>query len=174
MTEQWDGAITIREMEHPEIKNSFLWHLSSAIQKQTLAPPEIAKKFLTDSKTAQALTTFTFDKGELERIRSDILENPAKYEAALRAKKPENPQYGYKPLTKIKKHDEYDYWFRVLNGGILPADSLPYYKQLVSYKDFVEQIESRALNTLKLTVQRLILDFENHDNAATNKVINFS
>ncbi len=85
MTEQWDGAVTIREMEHPEIKNSFLWHLSSAIKKQTLAPPEIAKKFLTDSKTAQGLTTFTFDKAELERLRSDILENPAKYESALRA-----------------------------------------------------------------------------------------
>jgi len=152
LKEQWDGATTLREMEHPDIQKSFLWHLSSAIGKQTIAPAEIAKKFLTDPKTAQALTTFTFNKGELERLRSDILENPTKYEAALRAKKPENPLYGYKPAQKVKKHDEYDYWFRVLNGGILPTDSLPYYKQLVAYKDWVEQIESKALDTLKLTV----------------------
>ena len=97
MKEQWDGNVTLREMEHPDIKQSFLWHLSSAVGKQTLAPVELAKKFLTDPKTAQALTTFTFDKKELERLRADILDNPAKYEAALRFKKAEKPQYGYKP-----------------------------------------------------------------------------
>ena len=149
---QWDGTNTFREQDHPDLKQSFLWHLSSAIGKQTLAPPELAKKFLTEPKTAQALTTFTFDKAELERLRADILENPAKYEAALRFKRPEKPHYGYKPIQKLKKKEEYDYWFRVLNGGILPSDSLPYYKQLVAYKDFIEQIESKALDTLKLTV----------------------
>lgn len=31
MKEQWDGNVTLREMEHPNIKQSFLWHLSSAV-----------------------------------------------------------------------------------------------------------------------------------------------
>ena len=53
---------------------------------------------------------------------------------------------------KSKKYDEYDYWFRTLNEGVLPHDSLPYYKQLVAYKDFVDSIESKAFNTLKVTV----------------------
>jgi hypothetical protein len=75
-------------MEHPDIKRSFLWHLSSAIGKESLVPPELAKKFLTDPKIANSLTTFTFDKVELERLRADILNNPAKYEAALREKTP--------------------------------------------------------------------------------------
>ena len=88
----------------------------------------------------------------MERLRSDILENPVKYEAALREKSVEKSQLGYKPAQRYKKRDEYDYWYRVLNQGVLPSDSLPYYKQLVAYKDFVEQIESKALNTLKLTV----------------------
>ena len=127
MKKQWDGNVTLREMENPDIKQSFLWQLSSAVGKQTLAPAELARKFLTDSKKAQALTTFTFDKTELKRLRADILENPAKYEAALRFKKPEKPQYGYKPAQKLKKNHEYDYWFRVLNGDILPSDTLPYY-----------------------------------------------
>jgi hypothetical protein len=62
----------------------------------------------------------------------------------------------------------------VLNGGILPSDSLPYYKQLVAYKDFIEQIESKALDTLKMTVQRLLLDFESYDSGvAVNQVVNF-
>lgn len=61
---------------------------------------------------------------------------------------------------KSKKYEEYDYWFRTLNEGVLPHDTLPYYKQLVAYKDFVDSIESKAFNTLKVTVQRLINDFE--------------
>lgn len=62
----------------------------------------------------------------------------------------------------------------MLNGGILPSDSLPYYKQLVAYKDFIEQIESKALETLKMTVQRLLLDFESYDSGvAVNQVVNF-
>ena len=61
---------------------------------------------------------------------------------------------------KSKKFEEYDYWFRTLNEGVLPHDTLPYYKQLVAYKDFVDSIESKAFNTLKVTVQRLLNDFE--------------
>jgi hypothetical protein len=105
MKEPWDENVTLREMEHPDIKQSFLWHFSSAVGKQTLAPAELAKKFLTYPKTAQALITFTFDKTELESLRAEILENTAKYEAALRFKKAEKPQYGYKPEQKLKKKD---------------------------------------------------------------------
>jgi hypothetical protein len=72
---------------------------------------------------------------------------------------------------KSKKYDEYDYWFRTLNEGVLPHDTLPYYKQLVAYKDFVDSIESKAFNTLKMTVQRLINDFEGSEQ---NSVTEFS
>jgi hypothetical protein len=43
LTEQWDGAKSFLEMEHPEIAQSFLSHLSKAIGKSSLAPPELAK-----------------------------------------------------------------------------------------------------------------------------------
>jgi hypothetical protein len=39
-----------------------------------------------------------------------------------------------------------------MNSGHLPADNLPYYKQLIAYKDFVAEIEGRALSTLKSAV----------------------
>ena len=51
----------------------------------------------------------------------------------------------------------------------MPHDSLPYYKQLVAYKDFVDSIESKAFNTLKLTVQRLLNDFENSEANTVNQ-----
>ena len=98
MREQWDGTRTFREMDHPDIARSFLWQLAAAVGKQTLAPPELAKKFITEPATAQALTTYTFDRGELERLRDDIMKNPGKYEEAVRSKRVEKSQYGYKPV----------------------------------------------------------------------------
>jgi hypothetical protein len=47
-----------------------------------------------------------------------------------------------------------------LNEGTLPSDSLPYYKQLVAYRDFAAGIEEKAIHTLKMTVERLLADFE--------------
>jgi len=161
LKEQWDGDKSFREMDHPLVHQSFLSHLSKAIGKTSLAPPEIAKAYLTQGNTAAMLNTYTFDKSELEKLRDDILANPLKYELALRSSKAQDEsEYGYKPAIKAKKLEEHDYWFRTLNEGALPHDSLPYYKQLVAYKDFVDSIESKAFNTLKVTVQRLLNDFE--------------
>lgn len=33
--------------------------------------------------------------------------------------------------------DEYEYWYRVINDGRAPIDSLPYYRHLLAYKQFV-------------------------------------
>jgi hypothetical protein len=55
--------------------------------------------------------------------------------------------------------EEYEYWYRVINDGRAPVDSLPYYRTYLSYKQFVDTIEEKALNTLKQTITRLLLDF---------------
>jgi hypothetical protein len=152
LKEKWDGNVSFREMEHPDINKSFLSYLSKAIGKSAIAPPELAKAYLTSGDRAKSLTSFTFDKGELEKLRDDILANPLKYELALRSNDNGQKSFGNKLQMKSKKYDEYDYWFRTLNEGVLPHDTLPYYKQLVAYKDFVDSIESKAFNTLKMTV----------------------
>ena len=81
------------------------------------------------------------------------------------------PAYGDKLNMRLKKREEYDYWFRIMNEGVLPTDSLPYYKQLVAYREFAETVEARAVDTLKLTVQRLLFDFEQKD--GVNNVTEF-
>lgn len=43
----------------------------------------------------------------------------------------------------------------------------------MAYRDFVEQVESRAFETLKLTVQRLISDFDHHQDGI-NEITAFS
>jgi hypothetical protein len=175
LKEQWDGGKTWRETEHPEARNSVLWYLSKAVGKQSLTPPELAKAYMTDPKATNSLTMYTFDKKELEKLRDDLLANPEKYEQSLRSRPQAKQPLGNKRLIQAKKHEEYDYWFRVLNEGHLPYDSLPYYKQLVAYRDFAEGIEQKALNTLKMTVQRLLMDFEDHDGGVSgnNKVAGF-
>jgi hypothetical protein len=45
LTEDWNH--TYLEQEHPEIQSSFLYHISKAIGKRSLAPPELAKQYLT-------------------------------------------------------------------------------------------------------------------------------
>jgi len=85
LKEKWDSPVSFREMEHPEIGKSFLSYLSKAIGKVAIAPPELAKAYMTSGDRAKSLTLVTFDKGELERLRDDILANPLKYELALRS-----------------------------------------------------------------------------------------
>jgi hypothetical protein len=60
--------------------------LSSAIGRKSLAPPELAKAYLTGKGDLQKrMTVYTFDKAELERLRGDILARPEFYENALRS-----------------------------------------------------------------------------------------
>jgi len=42
LTEQWDGAKSYREQQHPNLDQSFLSFLSSAVGRGSLAPPELA------------------------------------------------------------------------------------------------------------------------------------
>jgi hypothetical protein len=168
LSERWDGETSFRETAHPEIGQSFLTLLSAAIGKRSLAVPELAKAYVSDrsGELVRYLSLYTFDKEELLRLRADILAQPEKYERMLTLQDLRKTRQAATPndkpnVIRRKKHDEYDYWYRVLNEGRLPTiDALPYYRQLVAYHDFVEQVETRAFNTLKLTVQRLINDFE--------------
>lgn len=129
LSEQWDGAKSYRELQHPDMHQSFLSLFSSAIGKVSLAPATLAKQYVSDPTIAEKMNLYTFDRAALENLRADILADPRKYELALRAKK-EKPVYGKRNKlgAKLKKREEYDYWYRVINDGVLPEDSLPYYK----------------------------------------------
>ena len=71
-------------MEHPDIQRSVLWHLSKVIGKQSLAPQEMMRQYLTDPNFKNSTDVFTIDKKELEKLQKDLLENPEKYEEMLK------------------------------------------------------------------------------------------
>lgn len=77
LTEQWDKSI--REVEHPEIQQSVMHHLSKVVGKANLAPTYMMQQYLTDPEAAKNMQTFTFDKKALEKLRKDLLCNPQKY-----------------------------------------------------------------------------------------------
>lgn len=66
-------------MDHPEAKQSFLWHLSRVIGRANLAPIEMMKSFVTNPEAAKAFQPFVFDKEELKKLRDDLINNPEKY-----------------------------------------------------------------------------------------------
>jgi hypothetical protein len=125
---------------------------------------------LTNPQIKKASTLYTFDKEELIKLRKDILANPEKYENILLTGSDKNEVFdNFSYITE--KQAEYEYWYRVLNQGRCPIDNMKYYHELKVYKDFVANVEKKALGTLKLTVSRLLLDFENIDDI--NEVVEY-
>lgn len=66
LKEKWDE--TYRNMEHPDIQKSFLWHIGKAIGKRNITPPELTKAYLTDTSKANLMELYTFDKEELQKL----------------------------------------------------------------------------------------------------------
>lgn len=133
LTEKWDQCF--RDMKHPDLHKSPLYYIAEALGRVSLTAPEMAKSWLTDPENRELMTTITIDKNELDRINTDLLSNPEKYEMIF-------TMQGYEPGTfedrdfrqMVKrqralnqaKTDEHEYWFRLLNEGRCPLDSLPY------------------------------------------------
>ena len=106
------------------------------------------------------MTLYTFDKDELLKLRKDILENPEKYQLILSQESgiyTDKDERFDKPARKLA---EYEYWYRVFNIGECPYyDTLPNYKFYKAYKEFMENMELKSVDTLRLVVQRLLSDF---------------
>jgi hypothetical protein len=86
LTEAWDQ--TFREMDHPLLAQSPIYHISKAVGRVSMTPPELVKTFLTNSETKSAMSFLTLDKKELLALQQDVLQNPEKYEALLKDKAP--------------------------------------------------------------------------------------
>ncbi len=71
-----------------------MYHLSKVIGKATIAPYESIKLFLTDPIAAKSLSTYVFDKQQLENLRKDLIENSEKYEQILTQEDEYDPFYG--------------------------------------------------------------------------------
>ena len=91
LTENWTESF--RDMEHPEMKHSFLWYISKAVGKTTIAPPELAKYYLTDPTLQKQSTLYTFSKEELLKLRDDVFANPEQYERLFKTYAYDNEPY---------------------------------------------------------------------------------
>jgi len=176
MTEKWDQSF--REMDHPELQKSVMYHLSKVVGKASLAPPEMVKTFLTDPEAAKSMQVFTFDKVELEKLQNDLFKNPEKYEQMLKQDFEQDEwlsgnDFGRFYEKKNKLEDKQKYWYNIMNDGRLNSEeNWPMRVEYFKYKQWMDDIKNKSLDTLKFTVSRLLNDFENDDKVG-NKTIEF-
>ena len=156
-----------------------MWHLSKVVGKASLAPPEMIRSYLTNPEAAQSQRAYTFDKKELENLRRDLLENPEKYEELLLKEVEEDPGLpttdpGRLWESRDARASTREYWHRVVNDGrAKQLDNWPMRVEYHAYKAWADQIQGKALDTLKYTVTRLLLDFEDNKEVG-NTVVDFA
>jgi len=63
-------------MHHPALESSIFFHLNKVVGRVSLAPVEIYKEYMTNKSMAESMTTYTFSKDELEKLKVDLLSNP--------------------------------------------------------------------------------------------------
>lgn len=128
------------------------------------------KAFLTNPELAKDTTVLTFDKKELKKLQKRLLEEPEKFEEVLVKDLEVDPWLSHKDTGRFKewKHmkwlnREYDFAFH--NDGRSAQDfqdvGWPWRGEYYQYKDWVEGIREKALDTLQLIVARLLQDFNN-------------
>ena len=137
----------------------------------------MTKLYLSDPEMAKQMTTFVFDKEQLQKLQKDLLENPGKYEELLMKDKEEDPwhskwDHGLWNHIKDWKNENLDYWHRFFSDGRNDRlENWPYRVEYYTYKDWADNIKTKALDTLKYTVSRLLIDFEDNEKTG-NKVVN--
>lgn len=101
---------------------------------------------------------FTLNEEELIKLQEDITVNPTKYEELLTHDLQRLEQPNRLFMRNAQHEEDSVYWYRLLNDGRTHFDDKKSYKALLRYKDHVEGIKYKALDTLRLAVHRLLKD----------------
>jgi hypothetical protein len=166
MKEKWDQSW--RDGSHPELVKSPLYLLSKAIGRISITTPELTKAYMTDPGNRDAMTLFTFNKSEIEKLNRDVISNPEKYEMILMNHTPEDETIiADRKMKKVDfdlgdfKRRETEYWYRFYNNDFCPQDSLPWAQEYYEYKAWADRIEHNAINTLRTAINKILIDHEN-------------
>lgn len=167
---QQDFDKGLRDVEHPMIQQSVMWHLSEVVGKANLSPEVMMKTYLTDPESAKEMTSYVFDKEALQKLQRDLLENPEKYEKLLvqdhSTEKWEKGSSDYGRFFELKAAQQanIEYKYGYMNDGRtrkrhLDAENWAERTEYLHYKDWQDEIKHKALDSLKMVVSRLLLDF---------------
>ena len=96
-------------------------------------------------------------------MREDILNNTRKWEMLFET--PEKPTedrgLNLRHNTRgrwYRRHDEWEHWWRIFNDGKCDMENLPFYREYHDYKEWADKIDEKALSTLRMLVDKLLLD----------------
>jgi len=114
------------------------------------------------------MQTFVFDKRALQKLKIDLIKNPEKYEAMLQAElkgydeewdRSHDQHFTTKYYTNRDQNRAW--WYKLYNDGIWPShDNWPMQQEFYRYKLWADGIKSKSLGSLKYTVNKLLLEFE--------------
>ena len=166
-------------MSHPAIERSPIHHISKAVGRASLTPIELTREFLTNPQAREGMSVLTLDKEELLKLQDDVFKDPLKYEKMFtKVRTPAEDEWGNgvhglkighggDTSRERAKLETYDYWFRVLNDGFSRLDTLRYSNRYHAYTEWMSGIEEKALDTLKMAINKLLLAFDEKDSIKT-------
>ena len=108
----------------------------------------------------------TVDKEELKRIQDDIFANPGKYQAMFTKREPTDwglNRHLFNPVRNVndQRLTDHIFWHNMLNDGTEKGmENWPLQHEYTTYKHWFDQVEDRALGTLKTAVAKLLADFD--------------
>ena len=110
------------------------------------------------------------------KLQEDIYNDTQKYFRIFNTPREETLDPIMLRYKEMRGRSEYlvekrDYWYRLYNDGYTPIDGLHYQNHWENYKAWMEELEDKALDTLKMAVDMLLIkareDKVTHD--STNK-----
>jgi hypothetical protein len=110
----------------------------------------MTKEYLTNPKAREQLSLLTLDKAELQRLRNDVLTDPDKYIKVFTRREPIDEDLLWPRRIEEEKFLERDFWWRFYNNHqITPMEKWPKKREYEMYKDWADDVESKAIDTLR-------------------------
>lgn len=121
----------------------------------------MSKEYLTNPKAREQLSLVTLDKAELSKLQNDVLTDPEKYIKAFTRREPVDEDLRWPRRIEEDRFANRDFWWRFFNNNqVTPMEKWPKKVEYEMYKDWADDVEAKAIDTLRNCLAQLILSLK--------------